>query len=164
MKKPFKLAITFGRFNLLHYGHLDLFKQMAESADELIIGISTSESNLSLRDRTQTISHALQKDPDFTATYQLSPKRQPFELMAEVKAYEPEEVVLYLGQDQYELAKSFERHAGVTSILIPRLTSSSAIRGIIDNEDWCMLTKHVPLSVLNKVIQLRETERCLVSP
>ena len=159
----FKLAITFGRFNLLHYGHIDLFKQMADAASDLVIGISTAESNLSLRDRTQTISHALQKDPDFTSTYQLSPKRQPFELLAEIKAYQPEEVVLFLGQDQYELAKSMERHAGITSILIPRVTSSSAIRGIIDNEDWTMLPKHVPLSILNKVIQLRETERCLVS-
>ena len=163
MVKQFKLAVTFGRFNLLHKGHIDLFKQMAGAAHDLVIGVSTGENNLSIRDRTQVISHALRKEPDFETTYQLSPKRQPFELMAEIKAYEPEDVVFYLGQDQYELAKAFEKHAGIASVLIPRLTSSSAIRGLIDAGDWTLLTHHVPMSILNKVVQLRETERCLVS-
>ena len=164
MTKQFKLAITFGRFNLCHFGHLDLFKQMGEVAREVIIGISTGPDNLSVRDRTQTIAHALSKDPEFDTTYQLLPKRQPFEFMAEIKLYNPDEVILYLGEDQFELAKAFEKYAGVASVLIPRLTSSSAIRGMIDNGDWALLAKHVPMSILNKVVQLRETERCLVSP
>ena len=164
MTKQFKLAITFGRFNLCHFGHLDLFKQMGDAANEVIIGVSTAASNLSLRDRTQTIAHALAKDPDFNTTFQTVPKRQPFELIAELKLHNPNDVVLYLGQDQFELAKAFEKHTGIASVLIPRLTSSSTIRGIIDNEDWPLLTNHVPLSILNKVVQLRETERCLVSP
>jgi hypothetical protein len=91
------------------------------------------------------------------------PKRQPFELAAEIKQYEPEQVVLYLGQDQWELAKAFERHFGIAVVLIPRITSSSALRGMIDAEDWIALSSHVPLSILNKVVQLRETERCLAS-
>ena len=164
MAKQFKVALTFGRFNLLHLGHLDLFRQMGEVATEVLIGVSTGPSNLSVRDRTQTITHALTKDPEFNSTFQLLPKRQPFEFMAEIKLYNPDEVVLYLGEDQFELAKSFEKHAGVASVLIPRLTSSSAIRGMIDNGDWALLSKHVPMSILNKVVQLRETERCLVSP
>ena len=164
MTKQFKVAFTFGRFNLLHLGHLDLFKQMGEAATEIIIGVSTGPANLSLRDRTQTITHALAKDPEFNSTFQLLPKRQPFELLAEIKLHNPNDVVLSLGQDQFQLAKAFEKHTGITSVLIPRLTSSSTMRGIIDNEDWPLLTNHVPLSILNKVVQLRETERCLVSP
>jgi cytidyltransferase-like protein len=163
MAKQFKVAFTFGRFNLCHNGHLDLFKQMGQAANEVIIGVSTGAANLSIRDRTQTISHALAKDPDFNSTVQLVPKRQPFEFMAEIKLYNPNEVVLYLGQDQWELAKAFEQHAGITSVLIPRITSSSALRGMIDEGDWAMLSKYVPMSILNKVVQLRETERCLVS-
>jgi cytidyltransferase-like protein len=163
MAKQYKLALTFGRFNLLHFGHLDLFKQMGDAANEVIIGVSTAATNLSLRDRTQTIAHALAKDPDFSSTFQTVPKRQPFELIAEIKLHNPNEVILFLGHDQWELAKAFERHAGIASRLIPRLTSSSTVRGIIDAEDWALLTNHVPLSILNKVVQLRETERCLVS-
>jgi len=162
--KRFKLAVTFGRFNLPHIGHLDLFKQMADSATDLIIGISTHESNLSVRDRVQTLTHMIKNDKDFVTPFQISPKRQPFELIAELKAYDPNDVVFYLGQDQYELAKAVEKYIGCASVLIPRLTSSSAIRGMIDDQDWTLLAKHVPMSIYNKVVQLRETERCLVSP
>lgn len=161
--KQYKLALTFGRFNLLHIGHIDLFKQMATVAKDVTIGISTAEANLSIRDRSQVINHALHSDPEFTADFGVLPKRQPFELAAEIKQYEPEEVVFYLGQDQWELAKSLEHHFGIAVVLIPRITSSSALRGIIDAEDWPMLTKHVPMSILNKVVQLRETEKCLSS-
>ena len=148
---------------MCHKGHLDLFKQMGNAAKDMLIGISTSKANLSLRDRTQVISHLLAKEPEFTTNYSLVPKRQPFELMAEIKLHDPNDVVLYLGQDQWELAKAFERHAGIFSVLIPRITSSSVVRGIIDGEDWNLLSQHVPMSILNKVVQLRETELCLVS-
>jgi cytidyltransferase-like protein len=96
MAKQYKLALTFGRFNLLHFGHLDLFKQMGDAANEVIIGVSTAATNLSLRDRTQTIAHALAKDPDFSSTFQTVPKRQPFELIAEIKLHNPNEVILFL--------------------------------------------------------------------
>lgn len=147
---------------MLHIGHLDLFRQMSEKALDVTIGISTAKDNLALRDRTQVITQALSQD-NFSSPYTIIPKRQPFELMAEIKMYEPEEVVLFLGQDQYELAKSFEKYAGIPSILIPRKTSSSAVRGMIDAEDWTLLHQHVPMSIYNKVVQLRETEKCLSS-
>ena len=161
--KQYKLAITFGRFNLCHKGHVDLFKQMGDAATKVTIGLSTGDKNLSIRDRSQVITHALSQDPDFTTDFGVLPKRQPFEFAAEIKAYEKEEVVFYLGQDQWELGKAIERVFGIAVVLIPRITSSSAIRGIIDSGDWVMLTQHVPSSILNKVVQLRETERCLVS-
>ena len=162
--KQYKLALTFGRFNLLHNGHLDLFKQMGAAAAKVTIGISTAAANLTIRDRSQVINCALDQDPDFNTDYGVLPKRQPFELAAEIKQYKPEEVVLYLGHDQWELAKAFERHFGITVVLIPRITSSSAIRGMIDAGEWVTLTSHVPMSILNKVVQLRQTEQCLVSP
>ena len=161
--KQFELAFTFGRFNLLHKGHIDLFEQMACSATKVAIGISTAASNLSVRDRSQVINCAL-NDSSFYADYGVIPKRQPFEFAAEIKQYDPKDVVLFLGQDQWELAKAFERHFEIASILIPRITSSSALRGMIDAEDWVALTTHVPMSILNKVVQLRQTELCLVSP
>lgn len=163
MAKQYKLALTFGRFNLLHNGHIDLFKQMGEAAREITIGLSTGASNLSIRDRSQVIRHALTKDLEFQTDFGVLPKRQPFELAPEIMALNPEDVVFYLGQDQYELGKAIERHFGITIVLIPRLTSSSALRGIIDAGDWAMLTQHVPMSILNKVVQLRQTEQCLVS-
>ena len=161
--KKYKLALTFGRFNLLHNGHIDLFRQMARDSKDVTIGLSTGPSNLTVRDRSQVINHALHSDPDFTTDFGVLPKRQPFELAAEIKQYEPWEVVFYLGEDQWELSQAIKRHFGVDVVLIPRITSSSTLRGIIDAEDWPMLTKHVPMSILNKIVQLRHMEKCLVS-
>ena len=159
----FKLAFTFGRFNLLHLGHISLFREMAFSANEIIIGLSTGEKNLSIRDRSQVIRHALNSDEKFTTAYEVQPRRQPFEFAAEIKQHDPSEVILYLGEDQFELAKAFETRLGIQTELIPRMTSSTVIRTLIDNEEWTMLTKLIPLSILNKIVQLRETERCLAS-
>lgn len=164
MTKQYELALTFGRFNLLHNGHIDLFKQMGAAADKVTIGLSTSAANLTIRDRSQVITQALNTDPEFNTDFGVLPKRQPFELAAEIKQHGSDQVVLYLGQDQWELAKAFERHFSITTVLIPRITSSSALRGMIDAEDWIALTSHVPMSILNKVVQLRKLEQCLVSP
>ena len=159
----YKHAFTFGRFNLCHNGHLDLFRQMAGSAKAITIGLSTGPKNLTVRDRSQVITHALNKDPNFETDFGVVPKRQPFEFSAEIQQYNPEEVVFYLGQDQWELAKAIERVYSVACVLIPRITSSSAIRGMIDGEDWITLTSHVPMSIFNKVVQLRQLETCLSS-
>lgn len=40
-----KIAITYGTFDLFHYGHLRLFQRIKEFADYLIVGVSTDEFN-----------------------------------------------------------------------------------------------------------------------
>ena len=40
-----KKVLTYGTYDLLHYGHLNLFKRCKELGDELIVGISTDEFN-----------------------------------------------------------------------------------------------------------------------
>lgn len=38
-----KTVITYGTFDLLHYGHLNLLKRAREFGDRLIVGVSTDE-------------------------------------------------------------------------------------------------------------------------
>ncbi|WP_310652898.1 adenylyltransferase/cytidyltransferase family protein, partial [Lactobacillus jensenii] len=40
-----KKVITYGSFDLLHYGHVRLFKRAKELGDYLIVGLSTDEFN-----------------------------------------------------------------------------------------------------------------------
>lgn len=40
-----KTAITYGTFDLFHYGHLRLFQRIKEFADFLIVAVSTDEFN-----------------------------------------------------------------------------------------------------------------------
>jgi len=153
MGKQFKVALTFGRFNLLHKGHLDLFRQMAEAANEIAIGISTGPNNLLYRQRADVIYKAIAAE-DWRITHGLFPRRQPFELFKEAEHVEPEKVVLYLGEDQYKLAMAVERAYGWATRCIPRLTSSTQVRSLIDNEDWDVLSTIVPGSIINDIVSL----------
>ena len=153
MVKQFKVAVTFGRFNLLHKGHLDLFKQMAGSAKEIIIGISTGPNNLTYRQRADVIIKALNHDRLGVANG-LFPKRQPFDLLKECAHLKPEDVVFYVGEDQFALAKAVERTLGYRIATIPRLTSSTLVRQTIDSEDWDLLARLVPASIISDVTQL----------
>lgn len=41
-----KRIITYGTFDLLHYGHINLLKRAKELGDYLVVGLSTDEFNL----------------------------------------------------------------------------------------------------------------------
>jgi len=151
--KDYKVAATFGRFNLLHNGHYDLFKQMADCADEVFIGISTGPDNLVYRSRADVILK-LNNNVKLGSTVGLWPKRQPFDLLKECERVEPEEVIFFVGEDQYKLAKAVERVLGFTTRVIPRLTSSTTVRAAIDEEDWDILASIIPPCIVNDVIKL----------
>ena len=155
--KQFKHAFTFGRFNLLHRGHVDLFQRMCDVAETTTIGVSTGPKNLLYRQRADVISRwAKLEAPDLNIT--LLPKLQPFDLLREIPIdVNPLEVVFFVGEDQYKLAKAVERSLGFHSVTIPRLSSSTLVRQTIDNEDWDLLSGMIPGSIINDVIQLHLT-------
>lgn len=43
--KPMKKVITYGTFDLLHYGHINLLRRAKELGDYLIVALSTDEFN-----------------------------------------------------------------------------------------------------------------------
>jgi len=48
--------ITFGSFDILHYGHIRLLRRAREMGDELIVGVSSDELNRSKKGRTPVYS------------------------------------------------------------------------------------------------------------
>lgn len=154
----FKTAFTFGRFNLLHRGHLDLFKQMQGSSEKILIGVSSGSKNLPYACRRKVIRQELQNNPDFKS-FEIVASRSPFGLLEHIHD-EPEDTVIYLGHDQFELGQTMSREFGCATICIPRLTSSSTLRHLIDTDQWSMLAREVPQSIINDVIRLRQQELC----
>ena len=46
-----KRIITYGTFDLLHYGHINLLKRAKELGDYLVVGLSTDEFNLNEKNK-----------------------------------------------------------------------------------------------------------------
>ncbi|MGL1935267.1 MAG: adenylyltransferase/cytidyltransferase family protein [Fibrobacterales bacterium] len=51
-----KRIITFGTYDLLHIGHINIFKRARELGDYLIAGVSTDALNLSKKDKKPVYS------------------------------------------------------------------------------------------------------------
>lgn len=153
--KHHKIAVTFGRFNLLHKGHIMLFEKMAECADEIIIGLSNNDKNLRVADRKEVIELALAPTG---INFKVIDASNPFELFEVVKGKESLSVAAFFGEDQNTLSLAAHRAYGWTPKVIERMTSSTVVRALIDNEEWDLLGKIVPSRITSKVIKLRKAE------
>ena len=147
MDKPHSVAVTFGRFNLLHVGHLDLFRQMAGQANRVIIGVSSAPANLPIQARVEIIAKALEDDD---MDVEIRDGHQPFEVFSTC----PENTIVFLGEDQVKLARAVTNTLGFEHQVIERLASSTQIRQLIDAEEWDLLAKIVPGNVIRDVINM----------
>ncbi len=156
--KQFKIAVTFGRFNLLHNGHITLFEEMGGCADEVIIGVSNNSKNLSFANRKQVIDLAL-APLSTNFNYTVVKAASPFEVFDLVNAKEPNLVTAFFGVDRTALSIAAHREYGWVPKTIERLSSSTVVRALIDNEEWDLLGKIVPSRIVSNVIRLRGYER-----
>jgi len=56
-----KRVITYGTFDLLHYGHINLLKRAKEYGDYLIVGLSTDEFNKNEKNKVCYFSYEKRK-------------------------------------------------------------------------------------------------------
>lgn len=56
-----KRVITYGTFDLLHYGHINLLRRAKELGDYLIVGLSTDEFNLKEKNKKSYFSYEQRK-------------------------------------------------------------------------------------------------------
>lgn len=149
--KPFKISVTFGRFNLLHKGHVDLFVNMSKVSDEVWIGMSTGPKNLDFTFRRAIIEKALKQ---YGIKFRIFPCRQPFEVFNLADRESRCDAVCYFGEDQAKLSSAIEKAFSIECRLNPRMTSSTTVRSLIDNEEWDLLAEVVPGNIINDVTNL----------
>jgi len=157
----YDLAVTFGRFNLLHAGHVDMFERMADLAPSCLIGVSDGPANLPADQRVAVIERALGLNTavseHFGAPWDTARAGNPFAFFEFVTA-PADRVVVVLGEDQEGLAKAARRVFGWDYRLVKRLGSSTEVRSLIDGEQWDRLTEVVPAEILPDVCRLRALE------
>jgi glycerol-3-phosphate cytidylyltransferase len=56
-----KRVITYGTFDLLHYGHINLLRRAKEYGDYLIVALSTDEFNLREKNKTSFFTYEQRK-------------------------------------------------------------------------------------------------------
>lgn len=56
-----KRIITYGTFDLLHYGHINLLKRAKELGDYLIVALSTDEFNLKCKNKKSYFPYNVRK-------------------------------------------------------------------------------------------------------
>lgn len=56
-----KRVITYGTFDLLHYGHIELLKRAKEMGDYLVVALSTDEFNWSSKQKKSYFSYDKRK-------------------------------------------------------------------------------------------------------
>ena len=56
-----KRVITYGTFDLLHYGHINMLKRCKEQGDYLIVAVSTDEFNWNMKQKKSYFTYEQRK-------------------------------------------------------------------------------------------------------
>lgn len=133
----YKSAVTFGRFNLGHSGHVELVQMMLQYAEIAYVAVSDGKLNndwdlrvLLLRVLCRDANVDLQRVKFVKAS-------NPFDAVAEAVATSPyNETVIVLGTDQTEMAYKLGDIHDCPWIFNGRTNSSTQMRFFLDSEDF----------------------------
>ena len=130
----YKVAATFGRFNIPHQGHVELIQQMLAHGEIAHVHVSTGVKNNSWNVRVLMLRQmCAYAGVDLSRVkFIYSPNAQDA-VRESIVAAEFNEVVLVLGSDQMEMAYNFADIYDVSVIINRRSGSSTMVRHFLDN-------------------------------
>jgi len=107
-----KRVLTYGTFDLLHYGHIRLLKRAKALGDYLVVALSTDEFNL--REKGKKTYHSFQTRKEMLEALRVVdlviPEDNWMQKADDVQKYEIDTVVMggdWAGSDKFEYLKEF---------------------------------------------------------
>jgi hypothetical protein len=141
MKKPiYKTAVTFGRCNIPHYGHVELVEKMLEQAETAHVYLSDSASNTNWDTRVLTLRHLLRERGVDLKRVKTLKARGPFQAVENTMEQDNDPVVV-LGEDQSALCEKLCATYCVGGQLNRRTGSSTQVRYLMDHGDFDTVEK-----------------------
>lgn len=123
-----KKVITYGTYDLLHYGHIRLLKRAKELGDYLIVGLSTDEFN-ELKGKKSYHNYEVRKEMLEAIKYVdlVIPEENWEQKINDIKEYKADVLVMgsdWAGSDKFEYLKDYcnvvflERTDGISTTII----------------------------------------------
>lgn len=133
----YERAVTFGRFNIGHSGHVELIQMMLAHGEEAHVYVSAGANNNDWDLRVLLLSHLCREAKvDLNRVYFLKAK-SPFEAVANAIESSPwQEAVIVLGSDQQDMARVLAEHYDCAVIINRRTNSSTQMRFFLDAENF----------------------------
>ena len=109
--KGIRRVLTYGTFDLLHYGHIRLLKRAAELGDYLVVALSTDEFNAG-KGKSSFYSYGVRKEMLEAIRYValVIPEQSWAQKIEDVKKYDIDVVVMggdWAGSDRFEYLKDY---------------------------------------------------------
>jgi cytidyltransferase-like protein len=133
----YKVAATFGRFNIPHKGHIELIQQMLSHGEVAHVHVSTGSKNNSWNVRVMMLRQMCAYGGVDLSRVKFINSLNPHDALTEsiVKA-EFNEVVLVLGSDQMDMAHDLSEKFDVTVVINKRSSSSTLVRHFLDTTQY----------------------------
>lgn len=134
---PYKCAVTFGRFNIPHTGHVQLIKQMLAHAEYADVHISGSSKNNEFEMRELLFRVLLRNagvDLKRVRFYESPTIGEAMTFSVDMAPFN--EVVLVLGSDQVDMLYSISDIYDTNYIINQRSNSSTQMRYFLDSYDF----------------------------
>lgn len=133
----YSVAVTYGRFNLPHTGHVELIQQMLAHGKEAHVYVSSARTNNDWDTRVLMLTQLCQVANVNLKRVKFLKSTDVFEAVSASVEYAPwNEVVVVLGSDQQGLGFTLARELDCAFIINKRTTSSTLMRTVIDSTEY----------------------------
>jgi len=137
--KPYEVAVTQGRFNIPHLGHVKMIQEMLEKADTAHVLIGKGKDNIDQDLRSQMLRAALRHEGVDLSRVKLIKQENMMPYASGLSGkFGSNKTVAVLGEDQDKFLSAVGKNSKVDTHLVPRGpggASSTKIRQMIASGD-----------------------------